>query len=221
MARLEEMPLFPLHTVLFPYAPLQLHVFEDRYRDMIRNCLDYELPFGIVLIRSGEETGELAEPYMVGTAVRITSVHEFEDGRLDVRVEGSRRFRIRKLSEENPYLVGYVEPVAELEMDMTPRAEALVHRAREGFEELIQMAIGRPDFSISIRSSKDPTVLSFIIASFLPIDNLEKQRLLETTDSSQRLADLIPIIERLIEAAAPPKMHRLTPENLKEWISDN
>ncbi|HVL39075.1 MAG TPA: LON peptidase substrate-binding domain-containing protein, partial [Fimbriimonadaceae bacterium] len=74
---LEEMPLFPLNTVLFPYATVQLHVFEDRYRDLVRNCIEFDRPFGIVLIRNGDEVGGQAEPYMVGTAVRIVQVHHF------------------------------------------------------------------------------------------------------------------------------------------------
>ena len=73
MAHLEEIPLFPLHTVLFPHASLHLNVFEERYHQMLRYCLEYDQPFGIVLIRSGSEVGGAAEPYMVGTACRIVT----------------------------------------------------------------------------------------------------------------------------------------------------
>ena len=114
--KLEELPLFPLETVLFPYAALQLHVFEERYRDMVRDCMSSDKPFGIVLIRSGDMTGGSAEPYMVGTAVRIVQVYTYEDGRLDIQVQGERRFRIRKIDESKPYLVGWVEPVIELDV---------------------------------------------------------------------------------------------------------
>ena len=62
-----EISLFPLNTVLFPGQVLPLHIFEDRYRLMIRECLAEEKPFGVVLIRRGREVGETAEPYMVGT----------------------------------------------------------------------------------------------------------------------------------------------------------
>src|SRR5688500_15065586 len=95
--QLEEMPLFPLNTVLFPYASVQLHVFEERYREMVKDCLAYDMPFGIVLIRSGSEVGGAAEPYLVGTAVRIIKVHTYDDGSMDVQVRGERRFRIRRL----------------------------------------------------------------------------------------------------------------------------
>ena len=76
---LEQLPLFPLNTVLFPYASIQLHVFEERYQAMVRECIAADTPFGIVLIRSGFEVGEIADPYRVGTAVRIKEVHNYED----------------------------------------------------------------------------------------------------------------------------------------------
>ena len=78
--RLEEIPLFPLNTVVFPYAHMQVHVFETRYREMIRHCMQYDQSFGIVLIRQGSEAGGVAEPYMVGTAVRIVKVQTHSDG---------------------------------------------------------------------------------------------------------------------------------------------
>ncbi|MCE9558088.1 MAG: LON peptidase substrate-binding domain-containing protein [Armatimonadetes bacterium] len=221
MAHLEEMPLFPLHSVLFPYATLQLHVFEARYREMVQHCVDFELPFGVVLIRSGQEVGETAEPYMVGTAVRIARVHELDGDRLEVHVEGERRFRIRRLDESKPYLVGYVEPLVEEAIEQVERTDALLLRARESFQELIKVAIGRPDFSIEIRASDDPSILSFIISGFLPIENLEKQKLLEITDPTQRLAELIPIMERFISDATHPHHTRLSSESFQEWIQDN
>jgi Lon protease-like protein len=220
--RLEELPLFPLHTVLFPYAQLQLHVFEDRYRELIRRCLQYDLPFGVVLIRSGQEVGGTAEPYMVGTAVRIVSVHTYDDGKMDVRVLGERRFRVRKLDETQPYLVGWVEPVVELEVADTPRAQALVYRARECVEAYIEVYFAKFDVRVArIKLPQDPTALSFVVANFLQIDNLEKQRMLETTDTLDRLEDMIPILERHIEDAKSPAYFRLSREHLTDWIHPN
>lgn len=221
MAHLEELPLFPLHTVLFPYASLHLNVFEDRYRQMIRNCLEFDQPFGIVLIRSGDEVGELAEPYMVGTAVRIARADELADGRLDVHVEGERRFRVRKLDESQPYLVGYVEPVGETEVENPARTEALMARATELFQDLIQMEIGRRDFSVEIRASRDPSVLSFVIAGFLPMENLEKQRLLELTDPDERLTSLIQRMETSLTDSVQPKLLRVNADHFRDWVSDN
>jgi len=217
--KLEELPLFPLSTVLFPYATVQLHVFEERYKLMVRQCLDLDTSFGIVLIRSGSETGGNAEPYMVGTTVRISRVHTYDDGSMDIQVQGERRFRIRKLDEDKPYLVGLVEPVVEMETEDSPRADALVMKAREDFLIWIQRLISRDDFNVQVRFPEDRVALSFAIANLLPIENLEKQRLLETTDTLERIQGLIPILEEQI--IKRPNYFRLKPEDLQEWITPN
>ena len=218
---LEELPLFPLSTVLFPYATVQLHVFEERYRQLVRDCLQLDTSFGIVLIRSGSEVGGQAEPYMVGTTVRITRVHTFDDGRMDIQVQGERRFRIRRIDETKPYLIGYVEPVVELESEESPRADALIMKAREDFELWIQRLISRQDFNVQVRFPEDRVALSFAIANLLPIENLVKQRLLETTDTLERIQGLIPILEEQILEAKVPTYFRLHPEDLKDWITPN
>lgn len=218
---LEELPLFPLSTVLFPYATVQLHVFEDKYRQLVRDCLEFDSSFGIVLIRSGSEVGGDAEPYMVGTTVRITRVHTYDDGRMDIQVQGERRFRIRKIDESKSYLVGWVEPVVELELEDSPRADALIMKAREDFELWIQRLIARSDFNVQVRFPEDKVALSFAIANLLPIENLEKQRLLETTDTLERIQGLIPILEEQIIESKRPPYFKLRPEDLSEWITPN
>lgn len=221
MAHLEEIPLFPLHTVLFPHASLHLNVFEERYHQMLRYCLEYDQPFGIVLIRSGSEVGGAAEPYMVGTACRITRVQERDDARTDVYVEGTSRFRIRKLDETRPYLVGYVEPVIEGDMENEGRTQALMHRVTEIFQDLVQMEIGRRDFSVEIRATSDPVALSFVIAGFLPMENLDKQRLLEITNSDERLSELIQIMEKAISESTQPTLVRVNADYFRDWLCDN
>ncbi len=218
---LEELPLFLLGTVLFPYSQARLHVFEDRYREMVQDCLQEDKQFGIVLIRSGSEVGGPAEPYLVGTSVRITKVHTFDDGRMDIQVYGERRFRIRRLDESKPYLTGFVEPVAELDATISPRADALVIRAREDFQMWVQRVMARPDFQVQVRFPDDIVALSFAIANTLPIENIEKQRLLEQTDTLERIADLIPMLETQIMEAQPPDMHRVKPEELQDWVFKN
>ena len=76
-SRYEEIPLFPLNTVLFPYGQLQLHIFEEKYRLMVRECLEYDRPFGVALIRAGSDLGE---PHLIGTAARITEARHDDDG---------------------------------------------------------------------------------------------------------------------------------------------
>jgi uncharacterized protein len=219
---LEELPLFPLHTVLFPYAQLQLHVFEDRYREMVRSCVEFDRPFGIVLIREGSEVGGLASPYMVGTAVRILKVIPYDDGRMDIHVEGERRFRIREIDEESqPYLVGKVEPVMEVELEETQENQELFGQAKEQFEQLIQKIFARQEFNVSVKLPTDPVVLSFTIANMLHMENLAKQRLLETTDTLERVSTLMPILQMQNMEAKQTNYYRIGSDDLREWITPN
>ncbi|MBI3721327.1 MAG: LON peptidase substrate-binding domain-containing protein, partial [Fimbriimonas ginsengisoli] len=152
---LEELPLLPLNTVLFPYAQLQMHVSEERHRQMVRACVEYDRPFGIVLIRPGSDQVQ-SEPYLVGTAVRIMAVHTYEDGQMDVQVQGERRFRVRELDESRPYLVARVEPLIELEIDETPESEALFFKAREDCQLLVQRRFEQQGFSVRVEFPPDP-----------------------------------------------------------------
>lgn len=215
---LEELPLFPLNTVLFPYATLQLHIFEDRYREMVRECVRDERPFGIVLIRPGSD---IEEPYLVGTMARIHQVHTYEDGRMDIQVQGERRFRIREVDESGPFLVGRVESISEQAIEENPRSEEIIARARAEFELLIQRLFARQEFSVQVVFPPDPVALSFTIANLLQMENQEKQRLLETTDTIERVEELLPILELQMLEIRPPNYYRLTTDDLKEWVTPN
>ena len=104
------LPLFPLNTVLFPGLPLQLHIFEPRYRTMIRLCQTENQPFGVVLIHQGIEAyGPAAEPVQIGCTARIARLVPLEDGHMNLTALGEERFRILKLNHDTPYLVGEVE----------------------------------------------------------------------------------------------------------------
>src|SRR3990172_4652529 len=88
---------------------MPLHIFEERYKLMIGRCIERRSPFGVVLIRSGEEVGGPAEPHDVGTTARIAQVQRLPDGRLNLVAFGGRRFRILALDTSQPYLQGDVE----------------------------------------------------------------------------------------------------------------
>ena len=104
-----KLRLFPLNVVLFPNAILPLHVFEERYKIMIKHCLEDDSKFGIVLIKSGEEVGGDAEPFETGTVARVSSVRMLDEGQMSLTVVGEERFRIKSLSHSMPYLEGFVE----------------------------------------------------------------------------------------------------------------
>src|SRR5262249_60076841 len=102
-----ELPLFPLNSVLCPGIALPLHIFEERYRALVRHCIETTSPFGIVLIREGREVGTGAISFTgIGTIAEIRDAGRYEDGRYDLLVVGTRRFEIRRvLSRKRPYLV--------------------------------------------------------------------------------------------------------------------
>src|SRR3712207_5656759 len=105
---MEQLPLFPLNTVLFPGIPLALHIFEERYKQMIGRCLTEETPFGVVLIASGAEVGAPAVPRKVGTSARIVRAEQLEDGRYNLIAVGERRYSIEEVVQERPFLVARV-----------------------------------------------------------------------------------------------------------------
>lgn len=228
---LEELPLFPLNTVLFPYSELMVHVFEDRYRELVRHCLQYDTGFGVCLIRSGQEAGsDLPDPYMIGTVARIISAQTYDDGRIDLKIRGERRFRVRVLDDSKQFLTGFVEPVVEAEVEESPRSDALVLKVREYLEEYIETAFERIDIKIAkVRLPETPTALSFYASTFLNIENIRKQHLLETTDTIDRITEILPVLEehmlhaqemQIIEADLPD-VSRLSSQDFDDVIINN
>src|SRR3954467_11194255 len=103
-------PLFPLHTVLFPGGPLPLRIFETRYTDMVGRCMREQLPFGVLMIEEGEEAGDVATTAAVGCSARIAHLRTLPDGLLGLACVGERRFRVQHVWRESDGLnVGMVE----------------------------------------------------------------------------------------------------------------
>ncbi len=219
---LTELPLFPLHAAMFPHAHVQLHVFEQRYRDLIEHCETYDVPFGVVLIKSGQETSDTPVTFDVGTTARIQKIHLNNDGRMHVVALGEQRFKIRSINDTRSFLMAQVEPVVESSLEGEDiRSEALIRRSSESFSMLIQSMLSRPDFNVDIQLPLDGPSLSFVIANFLELDNKTKQKLLEMTVTNDRLALLVPMIERQLLEIKTPTMQKLTSEDLKEFFNPN
>lgn len=182
----ETLPIFPLGTVLFPGAILPVRIFEVRYMDMAKACLREGTPFGVCLIREGSEVGAPAVPEPVGCTARIAECDVEELGILKVKAEGIDRFRIvsREVSPQG-LIVGEVEPLA---------AEAQVNgidglaESAEFLRKVI-LAIGAERFNEPYRFD-DATWVSFRLAEILPLRIDVKQKLLELTDATLRLAVL-------------------------------
>lgn len=193
------MPLFPLQAVLLPYQTLPIQVFEQRYHEMIDECLRLDRSFGVVLIREGEEIGDQdVEPYLVGTSARIVNHSRRPDGALDLIVLGERRFRVRRIDRSKAYLTGFAEPIVEMEWNGNSQNRALLARAQEAFETHLRNMFGRQDVNITVQFPDDPVALSFAMAGFVSLELREKQRLLEITDTLERFSELIPILENQI-----------------------
>jgi Lon protease-like protein len=183
----EELPLFPLNTVLFPGMPLPLHIFELRYREMIAYCSENEKEFGVLLIKEGTEVGEPATPFEIGTLARIVGIDRLEDGRLNIVTVGTRRFHLVSLStNKESYIVGDVEPLEDdaAETDIAPLAEevgALLQR----YAALVQAALEQDLTPLEL--PPDPEALSHLVGGTLRIRNREQQRLLELRSTARRL----------------------------------
>jgi Lon protease-like protein len=142
-----QIPLFPLHTVLAPGIALPLHVFEERYRAMVRSCLDRSEPFGVVLIREGSEVaprdGSVQELAIagVGTFAEIREASRHADGRWDILAVGMSRFLVREVhTDVAPYLVADVDPYPDEPGDTGPdEADELAGRVTRRFVDYLRL----------------------------------------------------------------------------------
>ena len=193
----QELPLFPLHVVLFPGGILPLHIFEERYQLMIRLCLEQESPFGVVLIKEGTETGEPAKPHLVGTAVRILEVDRLNGGRMNLMTSGQYRFEILEIQHNLPYLVGRVRIPNVLDLGANDDFELIASETRELYRDyetlLRQLFLGwEPPKVIP----ENPHHLAYQIGVRLHISLEEKQQLLETFPLNQLLAEETTLLKR-------------------------
>jgi Lon protease-like protein len=183
-----SLPLFPLHFVLFPQFPLQLQVFEDRYRAMISECIERNQPFGVVLIAEGQETGSPAVPHTVGCVARILAVKTLDDGRMNLLAVGEKRFRLLEYSEADlPYLIGRVEALDDGAWSEAEPEKPLrdIHRLFKKYLRLLAECSGMSLPKLALPD--DPTALGFCIAAVTQLPTTEKQRLLAMTDPQMRL----------------------------------
>ncbi|HLQ49515.1 MAG TPA: LON peptidase substrate-binding domain-containing protein [Candidatus Dormibacteraeota bacterium] len=150
-----ELPLFPLHTVLCPGIALPLHIFEDRYRALVRDCVEGAAPFGIVLIRDGREVGGGSISFSaIGTLAEIREARKYPDGRYDLLVVGTKRFAITDVTtDRQPYLVAEATVIDD-EVGDEDAARRLANTATRRFVhylELLQPREGETADEIDVR----------------------------------------------------------------------
>jgi len=187
----EMLPLFPLGAVLYPGMILPLHIFEDRYRQFVRDLLDGPEPhrFGVIAIRKGRETGieGVHSLYEVGCTATLRRVEEHEDGRFDIVTVGTQRFKLLQLDETRPYFQGEVELLADDDFDPDAVSPA-VRSVQVAFRTYLDALTEWGGATVRIQELPDePTLLSFIVAAAMVIDLPERQALLAEPDAVGRL----------------------------------
>jgi len=192
----ELLPLFPLHTVLFPDSALPLHIFEDRYKILINKSITEKSGFGINLVEGTAITS-------VGCSAMVRDVvRRYEDGRMDIVVEGRRRYRIRRYTQEaSPYLMGVV---SYLENGGEQPDGSLVSETISLFNKLVGIVYKDNRFRVSADSSTGE--LSFRLAQKAGMEISQRQRFLEQDSENTRLEmfrrylkDVLPKVERVEE----------------------
>ena len=186
------LPLFPLGAVLYPGMLLPLHIFEERYRQLIRDLMEGPEPrrFGVIAIRKGRETGidGVHSLYEIGCIATLRRVDELDDGRFDLVTVGTQRFRLLALDETRPYLQGEVELLAEEAADQAAAAP-LVRAVQVAFRAYLNALTERGGATVRIEElPSEPGLLSFVVAATMVIDLPDRQRLLDEADSTSRLS---------------------------------
>jgi Lon protease-like protein len=180
---MEELGLFPLGIVLLPTERVPLHIFEPRYRELIHECLEHEREFGLLF----EDEDGVRE---LGTRAQVAEVLErFEDGRLNVLVEGRDRFRVEQLTQGRSFLTALVEPVADEPGEVDPETAG---KAAGSFRALAALADAETD-EIDAGSPQ----LSFELAAQVELDPEAKQELLELQSEQSRLE----LVAELLDSA--------------------
>jgi Lon protease-like protein len=193
--RMNRIPLFPLGLVLLPGMPLPLHIFEERYKQMITECLDESVPFGIVWF-DGQSIRS------VGCTARVINVlHRYEDGRMDILTRGERRFFTETLVEEKPYIeadVHFIEDVEQTDdSESFEAARALLAKLSDAGH------LSEPIAALAVESAQQ---LSFAIPALEGFTHAERQRFLEMTSRSERLQKGMQALAGILERAQVTKL---------------
>ncbi|MBM3265007.1 MAG: LON peptidase substrate-binding domain-containing protein [candidate division Zixibacteria bacterium] len=176
-----KIPISPLGVVLFPSTLLQLYIFEERYKEMVERCVMTESEFGILFFN--EKDSQLCS---VGCSARVTQIlKRYENGEMDILVEGSRRFHVLELIQRKSYFEAQVEYFEDDESEEVP--DDLLGNVLKSYQDVIKLqtkGVG------AIKGIFDPVHFSFIIASTIDLDLPGKQTLLEITSTTERMRKL-------------------------------
>lgn len=181
-----SLPLFPLSSIVMPGGLLPLRLFEARYIEMVKNCFRTDTGFGVCLIRHGGEAGEPAEPYPMGTHVRIIDFDQGSDGLLHITAQGDTEFRLLGYTiSDSKLLIGEIEPLPPPPpLEMTPEFEILAEKL-----DLILRYV-EPTFSYPVKHLDDAHWVCNRLLELLPLAPEAKYELLQMEDNGDRLETL-------------------------------
>ena len=193
-----ELPLFPLNLVLFPGMRLPLHIFEERYKTMISNCIERKTAFGVLLIKEGLEAGGPAEPFRIGTTARITQNTQLEGGRLNILTIGEKRFELVEIVSSTPFMVGNVRFLTE---DQGEVSEHLLIEIREEYATFLkQLATVAGGWNRNVDVPTDPSTIArdviATMASSIELSTSLRQEILEDLEVRSRLDRLLPLLKQ-------------------------
>jgi Lon protease-like protein len=183
------MPMFPLGTVLVPGALLPLHVFEERYRRLVADCVngDIDPEFGVVLIDRGHEVGGGDVRREVGTVARILEVGALPDGRFAMQTAGVRRIRVNRWLDDRPYPHADVDewPDEDQSLVSGERVDELLVRLRR--VRALASELGEPAGPLDVRLAPDPVLATYHLVALSPVGPDDAYRLLSCPGPGERL----------------------------------
>lgn len=187
----QRLPLFPLGTVLYPGVLLPLHIFEERYRLLVRDLLAGPEPrqFGVIAIRKGRETGVdgVSALHEIGCTATLRRVQEYEDGRFDLVTAGTQRFRLAGLDHSRPYLQGEVDLLTD-DAGGDAAAAAAAQAVRRAFHDyLVMLAATGTGEAVIPELPDEPAALSYLVAASMIVDLPDRQALLAEPGTLRRL----------------------------------
>jgi Lon protease-like protein len=194
-----DLALFPLNTVLFPGMVLPLHIFEDRYRLMINECLERDQDFGVLLVGSDPAGKRTPAVHTIGTSARITKVQRLADGRMDIVTTGLERFRVQRLLRTRPYIVALTESFPLEDTDL-PTVAGLAETANELLTQYLRLTSEVLGTLIQIeRRPRDASSLAYLIAISVQVSLEEKQGFLAIPTLPDLLLREVTILSREVE----------------------
>lgn len=195
-----DIPLFPLPVVLFPGGRLPLRIFEPRYLDMVRECSAMDRCFGVCLVNNREDTNHPATHLRVGTTARITDFSTLDDGLLGIVARGEQRFIIQTTRmRDNGLLMAEVNLLDETTSVEVPEEYSVLSLIAGRMME--QLGENYPSFQP--HDLQDADWLGYRLSELLPLENTERQSLLQLSDPLQRLQVLLELLPRFQESGEP------------------